>query len=157
MIGPMVSLADAVVVEYDAPDGRVEAVERALREAGIEATVDASYESRALGALIWLVDVSLGTGLVAFFKTLGEEAGKDAWAAMKQLVTNLLAARVDDGEGRILLRADDYNDVYVLGELPDEAYRALFDLDWSELRAGSLVWRDGEWYNSTPPLKTTGE
>jgi hypothetical protein len=33
----MVSLAEAVVIEYDVPDGRVEAVERALREAGIDA------------------------------------------------------------------------------------------------------------------------
>jgi len=153
----MVSLAEAVVIEYDVPDGRVEAVERALREAGIEATVDASYESRALGSLIWLVYVPLGTGLVAFFKAIGEQAGTDAWEAMKQLVTNLLAARVDDREGHIRIRADDYNDVYVFGELPEEAYRALFDLDWSGLRAGSLVWRDGEWYNSTPPRKTTGE
>jgi hypothetical protein len=153
----MVSLAEAVVIEYGVPDGRVEAVERALREAGIEATVDASYESRALGPLIWLVDVPLGAGLVAFFKALGEQAGKDAWEAMKQLVTNLLAASVDDGEGEIRLRADGYNDVYVFGELPEEAYRALFDLDWSELRAGSLAWRDGEWYNSTPARKTTGE
>jgi hypothetical protein len=115
----MVSLAEAVVIEYGVPDGRVEEVERALREAGIEATVDASYESRAFGPLIWLVDVPLGAGLVAFFKALGEQAGKDAWEAMKLLVTNLLAVRVDDGDGEIRLRADDYNDVYVFGELPE--------------------------------------
>lgn len=150
----MLALPEPVVMEAEAPVEQVEAVELALREAGIDTTVEAVIARRGYGAgvLPWLVKITLGSGFAAFCVSIGKEAGKDAYNALKSLIAHLLAAR-SDGDGQIEFYDDEYNVVCVRSELPDEAMRALFEIDWSEMRASTLVWKDGEWYNATPMLK----
>jgi hypothetical protein len=146
------SLSEPVVIEAEAPTGHVEAVELALRRAGIEASVESAYERKSAELLPWVIQLPVGSTLAAFFAKLGAEAAGDAYGQLKQLVADLCAARsgAGDGTGAVDFADDDYTHVVINADVPDEALRALLDIDWAEVQAGWLVWKDGEWYNATP-------
>jgi hypothetical protein len=151
----MVSLSGPAVIAAEAPTGEIEAVEQVLRDAQIDATVEETYELLALVASAdgglgtefasWVLRIPIEDGLAAFFTTLGALVAKDAYGALKQLVTSLRACA---GFGGIDFYDGAGNCVCISQELPDEALRALFEIDWSRTRAGSLVWRDGEWFTA---------
>jgi hypothetical protein len=104
--------------------------------------------SRLTGIEEGLVIAVLVVPVAAFFRALGEQAGKDAYASLKQLASRLRAIRGRSQDGTLVVQ-DEASGVRVdLGPaLDDGAYRALVALDFTSLPEGTLAWdeRAGEW------------
>ncbi len=75
-----VSLDDKAVPE------EVEAVREAFRRYGFDPEVEASYLRKSAGLLPWLVAVVLLSPIRSFFDAFGEDAGHDAYGAVKAWV-----------------------------------------------------------------------
>jgi hypothetical protein len=133
---------DPVFIEETAPEGHVEAVEEAFAEAGFEVRVAAGYGRKAAGALDWVVHITLAVPIVTFFASFASEAGKDAYASVKEWTRKTWRARRDagTGEGSIVLRDPEGSNLILSTSIPPDALDALRDIDWNESRGGYLVW-----------------
>jgi len=111
---------------------------------------EAVIERRSAGALPWVIYVTIAVPIAAFFQSFASEAGKDAYAAVKQWVKDVRETR--NGDGSMVLRDPEHSNLVLNSGIPDEALEALRDLDWSEKRGDYLVWNDsrGEWLD---PMK----
>jgi hypothetical protein len=89
------------------------------------------------------------TPIPEFFKAFGAAAGQDSYAAVKQWVKDLLAARASSPAERGYLEIDDPEGTHLIvsTETSDEALEALAGIDWEEHRGDFLIWDDesGTW------------
>jgi len=152
------------MVDTAASPAEVDAIAAVLTGAGIENRSEASARMQGDGP--WLV--MLVVLAVPFLNGFGGEAGKDAWQALKRLVADLHKARARESWGQVVIRpgviGEDEADGKVTlpgfpipknpnveitldSRMPDEAYRALFDLDLDAFDGGTLHWNPttGEW------------
>jgi hypothetical protein len=139
-----------VSIDREASEEEVDAVDAAFREAGLDAEVRASYGRKSLDLLPWIVLIALP--LKGFLDAFGREAGQDAYAALKRLVTRIREGRRGN-KGTIVVQSRESSTTLVLGDdLPDEAYAALFELDPKEYEGAYLLWDEdrGEWKDGTP-------
>jgi hypothetical protein len=130
-------------------------VTAAFARAGLKVEVSPEYNRRAVGDLPWVVNVVLLVPIGAFFAKFGSEAGKDAYAAVKDWIRDVWEARRDagTGTGSIDVSDPDASHLILSSSYPPEALDALCDIDWSEKRGDYLVW-DHErrvWRDPTTP------
>lgn len=114
----------------------VEAVERVLHSLGFHASVDAGIVRHGIGDYPWVVYVT--TPIVAGF--LGK-LGTDVYDGAKRLVFGIRDAR-KGAQGSVVVRDRDGTQLVLASTIPDEAFRALQALDWSELKGGYIQWDD---------------
>lgn len=91
--------------------------------------------------LTWAVTVVLVTPIVSFFGALGAEAGKDAYAAAKAWIKDVIEARREaNGPGAIHISDSERVSVKIPAPISDEVLDALSEIDWASARDGFLVW-----------------
>jgi hypothetical protein len=119
-------LAFTANLEAEATPEDVDQVARVLREAGLSPTVEANVLRASVTDLPWIIYAAVGTTFGFFLKAMAEEAGKDAWVALKSLVGRLYEVRSRPGKRSGGIRVDAQDVTIVLTDtLPDEAYRQL--------------------------------
>lgn len=123
------------------PDELAE-VEAALRAIGFDGPVTPSIAFRSLGTLPWVLMFSLP--VTAFLTSFFGAVGNDAWKAFKNFVTRVQRAR-PNRQGSIEFRSHNSSPSLTIPEgLPDEAYRALFDLDFDAFEGSAVIYWDAE-------------
>lgn len=135
-----------------APEEELDALNDLFRKDGFEVQSKGGIvELSAVEYAPWIVAITVGGGLVnflrAFTSKLGELAAEDAWPALKELVQRITAARGGRANGSIEIHDSlCRSTIHVRLDLPDEAYRRLFELDWSNVRGG-IGWNEavGDW------------
>lgn len=132
-----------VTVPRAVSQSELEAITSELRSAGLEFDEPAAAERRITGVEEFVFVVAISTSLHGFFKRLGEEAGSDAYKALKGLVARL-RAKAGAPEDGIVIVQDQRSQIRVdlTPELSDAAYRALLELDFEDLSEGTLTWDD---------------
>ena len=134
-----------VVIDAGASEEEVEGISTAFQEVGVDASVLPGYVRMSEGDLPWIIALTLP--LNAFLAAFAAEAGKDAWAALKRLVTRIREAR-KGRHGEIVVRSRETSTVLnIRDNLPDEAYQALFELSAEQYEGAYLRWdkERGEW------------
>lgn len=126
-----------VLLEETATPEEVDAIQRLLSEAGLEAEARAAYARRSVGELPWVVMLSMPFGIfaAAFLKSYGENLGEhaadstaEAARHVRAWITSVYAAR--PGEGHVLLDDTEHNvQVLLDADLTQEAAEALFEVD----------------------------
>lgn len=153
-----------VVLDVGVSEEELEAVKGVLRSAGLDAEVQPGIVELSAEPGPWVADlVSVGQNAVlviaAFFGAVGagfaQKAGQDAWdefrgdgwRGLKRFMQELTFAR-GGSSGRVTLRGVGHPDMSLDSGLPDDAYKSLADLDWSQLSEGTLGWNreTGEWW-----------
>lgn len=141
-------IAAYVTVPGAASGEELEAMAAELRAAGLEFDRIEAGEQRVTGVEEILFVVIVVPALRGFFTGFAEEAGKDAYKALKQLVSRVARKGRRKKDGVVVLqdqqarvRAD------LTPELDDAAYSALFELDFDALQEGTLAWdrAAGQW------------
>ncbi|MFL5782822.1 MAG: hypothetical protein ACJ760_16010 [Thermoleophilaceae bacterium] len=134
-------IAAYVTVPGAASGDELEAMAAELRAAGLEFDRIEAGEERLTGVEEILSVVVVVPSLSGFFTGFAEEAGKDAYKALKRLVSRVAGKgrRTDDGvvvvqDQQTRARAD------LTPQLDDAAYSALFELDFDALQEGTLAW-----------------
>lgn len=130
-------------VEVDgATQEEVEGIERAFRRVGLN--IPPEPPSTKLRSVelppTWIIEVYIvWKTLQPFFDSFLTEAGKDAYAAFKQCVQELVGTfgerpgfiRVIDADGSL---------IEIPSQIPDEALEALRNIDWSQQLPRDLFW-----------------
>ena len=150
----MAELEIRVSIDEWARHEEVAAVEEAVREAGLNADVEASFGVRGAGIPLWhivieLGNIGLGYLLAGFVGKWGEEANEKFRAFIKRLFEARKDAPAENGTVAII---DPKGNWTVLGdELPDEAYDKLLEDSWEDLEGGYLLWNEArrEWIDHT--------
>ena len=125
-------------------------IESELRDAGLDVLSIEAATERIFG-----IDDAIFAGLIVaalhgFFEGFGDEAGKDAYKGLKKLVRRV-AAKTHRGDDGVVILQDQQSGVRadLTPRLDDEAYSALFELDFESFTgtSGTLVWDSGarEW------------
>jgi len=139
-----------VAIERSASADELADVRAAFADAGLNASVRASIEfksaeSDAIASLLVIGPIT------AFLSAFAGAAGKDAYHALKTFVAR--AGRRRHRPNTSLWLQDStgtHIDVVVGPDLPDNAYRAIFELDFTSLPSGASVHYDeqiGKWMN----------
>lgn len=149
---------DSVVADVGASSDEIAAVEEAFRRAGFDVEVNADLERKSPGAsLPWIVLVVVAIPVAEFLRSfgseMGKEAGKDAYAAVKEWAKDVWRARGGGDEGSLVLEDPDGTHLILSARLPDRALDALADLDWTATRGHYLVWDAAreEWHDPVRP------
>ncbi len=141
-----------VHIEETATTVEVEAVRAAFARAGFDVEVVADYSLRARGGLPWIIELALTVPVSAFFAAFGAEAGKDAYAATKRWVKDVIRSRAGSNaaEGTLHLVDSEHTHLKLDTGVPDEAIDAARDIDWDSMRGGYLFWSTDrkEWVNA---------
>jgi hypothetical protein len=143
-----------VLLDRYATPEEIEEVRAVFERAGARAMVKPVWERppRTGNGAFWIVLVLLGVAFKSFADGFFGKLGGDAADALREFVGELREARrrssrAPDG----WVEFDDPDDTKVMfaSGLPDEAYRALLELDWPEHRGGMLMWDEEsrEWYD----------
>lgn len=135
-----------VVIERSASPEELEEVRAAVAAARLPATVRASLEFKSAESDAITALLVMGP-LAVFLSTFASEGAKDAYRALKRFVTRAAARK---GRRAAALRIQDSSeqhlDVALSADLPDGAYRELFELDLTDLPPRSyLYYEDGAW------------
>lgn len=136
-------------LDADATESERAAVGATVRSFGFDQGVEGVVDEVGLfdgpGLDGWLLSIS--TPIVAGF--LGAVGG-DGYQRLKQLVEGVRKAR-GGRPGVVEVRGLDDTGLILRGNLPDDAFRALIDLDWTELQGGRIEWSDvdQEWYRTS--------
>lgn len=151
-----------VMLDREASNEEVQAVEEVLRSAAIDAEVTAGVIQLSAADQPWVGYITGASVLWIAGKFTGamvEKAGEDAWEAyradgwkgLRTFLTSMGQAR-EGRDGHMIVKSSGTADVVLYEELPDEALRALGKLDWSQITNGQLNWRDdrGEWLWQPP-------
>lgn len=152
-----------VVLRRGALPDEVRAVEEVFHRAGIEATAEPG--------VIDLTDVDLVPYLVVltapiawigaqFLGGAANAAGADTWAAFRdggwkgigRFVREIARAHGPERTGSVTIEEPDGPRVTLASHLPEEAFQALGELDWSEMTGGWLGWGESgeEWLHVAP-------
>jgi hypothetical protein len=126
-------------------------VRDAFARHGFEVEVAPEIEFRGVGP--WVVSALVLAPFSTFFSAMAAAAGKDAYEALKDWVRDVFASRQGAGResGRFELADPDRTHLEFPSSIPDRAFDALRDIDWTEQSGDWLVWDDerGEWYDPT--------
>ncbi len=131
-----------VLLEREASPKEVAAVEQAMREAGIDATVRAAYERRGVGDFPWILQIS-GAAASIFFAGFLAAAGADAWKALKALIVKLYEARASSRAPKgvvILIDEATHEWILIRDDLPDEAWQLLLTIEIPKTKSSQLRW-----------------
>lgn len=136
-----------VQLDKEAGADELKAVEAAFRRYGFDAEVEATWHRRPQtgNGPSWVIAAALGATFAQFFGGFFSAAGADAWMKLRDWVSDLYAARqqsIHGPEGGLQLTDADGTEI-VVWRLPDEAFRRLLEIDWSE-HLGGLLWWDEE-------------
>lgn len=139
-----------IVIERSASVEELEEVRAAVAAARLSANVRASLEFKSAESDMITALLVIGP-LAAFLSTFASEGAKDAYRALKRFVTRAGARK---GRRPAALRIEDSSEqrlgVTLPANLPEHAYRELFELDWAGLPPGSyLHYEDGAWVASS--------
>lgn len=129
-------------VDVLAPPEEVAAVEATLARFGFggKAVAGIPLSGGPPLPLDWVLTVTLAVPIGAFFSAFGAEAGKDAYAAFKEWLSDVRAARRATGDrGRITLQYEETS-LLLPADLPDAAVDALREIDWNAETSTYLVW-----------------
>ncbi len=142
-----------ISMDEEASAAEVEAVAAVFKRAGFDGPASASVGRRSLGDLPFVIYVS--APVYVFLTAFASEAGKDAYASLKQFVLDVRAAR-RGREGSILVQdrenREDSTVLVLSADLPEEAFAALEDLDLEAKKGAYLVWdrdHDKGWHDPT--------
>jgi hypothetical protein len=130
-----------VMLEEEAREGEVEAIEALFDEEGVRSVVTARTARRSAGLLPWPVLIVAPAGV--FLTTLAKRAAEDAYQPLKRLVSRVfeLRRRPDRPDGAIEL-AENGRTVILTDKIPDEGFRQLAA---GELPStGYFVWDEEE-------------
>ena len=149
----MAAEIESVSLTVFAREDEVAAVEQAFARAGFQIDARADVETRSDhwggAAAPWLIYVMLAVPISAFFAAFGSEAGKDAYAAVKEWTRDIFAVHQKPhyAGGTLDIRDPRGTRVVLSPPLPDEALDALADIDWASVEGGDLLWdeRRREW------------
>lgn len=125
-----------------ASQSEVEAVQRALEEVHVEATVRASYETRSVEIPPWVIYIFAGT-VATFWGGLVAAAGADAWKGLRDLIAKLFRARETSKaqKGSVVVVIEDVHEWVVFADhLPDEAFKSILRIEIRHTPAGQLQW-----------------
>jgi hypothetical protein len=138
---PIDVAADDLASEHE-----LRAVDAAFRDAGFEVQSAAAVGRKSAEVLDWVLYVTLGAPIAAFFTAMASEAGKDSYSALNRWAKSIWEARRGAGtrSGSIVLRDSDHTNLVLSSRLPDEALDALERLNWDEVRGDYLVWNEAE-------------
>jgi hypothetical protein len=143
-----------VLLDRYASPAEVEDVRAVFQRAGARAMVRPVWEKppQTGNGPFWIVLILLGVSFKAFADGFFGKLGENAADALREFVEELRrtrdqSTRADNG----WIQFDDPDDTKVMlgADLPQEAYEALLQLDWSEHTGGMLMWDDTahEWYD----------
>jgi hypothetical protein len=143
-------MVDDVLIEATATPPQVAAVNDVFARRGFDIEARPVWERRSADVLPWIVQLTLAVPIMAFLQSLGSEAGKDAYAFVKEV----FAARSDSGNGRGAIELSDSEETQLIlsSEITDEALAALARIDWEQARGGYMLWNeaDHQWRNELP-------
>src|SRR4051794_5856342 len=132
MIDRMESADRQVAIKGAAPPELVGAIAEALDSAGYEAEVADRYLAKGPIA-DWLIEIAVKDTVEGFFLALGA-------AGFTKLTRTVFEREKDADRGRLKVVDRDGTQLTFPTVLPDEAIDALRDIDWSNIRGGSLTW-----------------
>lgn len=133
-----------VYLEVEASAEEVAAVEQALREAGIDAPVEAAYMRKGIGDFPWILQIS-GAAIALFFAGFLPAVGVDAWKGLKALIVKLYEARAGSRAPKgvvILIDEPTHEWILIREDLPDEAWQQLLTMEIPTTKSGQLRWDD---------------
>ena len=138
-----------IVLDMEALPQEVAAVKEVAEEEGIRGSVRATFFRKSLGDLPWAIYLLVPVLVFcsAFLKGSGQEAGRDAYQALRQLISRLYNAR-RDRKGSVVVRdSDTFTHIVFQDDLPEEAYRQLAQIGQERLEGGYWVWdfEQGRW------------
>jgi hypothetical protein len=126
-----------VVIEAEASEDEVRAVERLFDEAGVPAIVSAGLESRSVGTLPWAMIVTIP--LTAFLTALAGAAGADAWRALRSFVAGVFEVRRVPNRPDGAIRWEDKRRTVILTDrIPDDGFRQLTSGEFPS--SGYFIW-----------------
>jgi hypothetical protein len=130
-----------VMLEAEAREGEVDAVEELFDEAGVRSVVTASMHRRSRDLLPWAMVIRAELGI--FLAGLVGAAGADAWQTLKRLVARIfeLRRRPDRPDGAIELH-ENGRTVILTDRIPDEGFRQLTEGQLPS--SGYFVWDEDE-------------
>ena len=105
--------------------------------------------------ILWAVYVVAAVPLASFFHALASEAGKDAYAAMKDWVKDVTEARRAAGGSGVILIFDSADvQLRIPSPISDEALDRLHDVDLQQAAGGFISWDEerNEWIVALPGL-----
>lgn len=122
-------------------EARVDAVESVMARNGFPRPCFADLRSQGEG--LWFV--LIGVAPAAFRKSFAEAAGEDAWRAPLHPRRRLAQKRWENSGRKVLLPGlpepgDNPPQIMIDSILPDEAWEALFDIDYEALGGVSFEW-----------------
>lgn len=125
-----------VMLESEVTDGERAAVAEVFASAGIEADVKGACIRHSAGLLPWIIEIAVTVSAARFIWAAvagaGDEAGRDAWKGLKRLITDLYEVRRNSQapRGWVSLRGSGSEvEIQLPPDLPDEAYRRLFEIE----------------------------
>ena len=138
-----------ILLEMEALPHEVIAVEGVAKDEGIRSSVRATFFRMSEGQLPWVIFLMAPIVVfsAAFFKAAGQEAGRDAYQALRRFVSKLYAARRDASGSVAFWDPETNTHVALQRDLPAEAYRKLILIDPEQLEGGHWVWdfEQNEW------------
>jgi hypothetical protein len=132
-----------VSLEAGAADAECFAVAEVFESAGIWAMVRGDVIRHSAGLLPWLIDITAAWTIAKFLAGFADEAGRDGWKGLKKLITGLYTARQASPapRGGVTLREEGGIQILLPPDLPDQAYRRLYEIeDLSAPLSGFLRW-----------------
>ncbi|MDQ3933797.1 MAG: hypothetical protein M3340_04110 [Actinomycetota bacterium] len=143
-----------ILLDRHATQAEVEEVAAVFKRAGFRPKVRPVWEKKPQtgNGPFWVVLVLLGISFKAFADGFFGRYGENAADALREFVRELREARrlsTHADDGWIMVDDGDDTEVMLAGDLPEEAYHALFDLDWPSYTGGMLIWDEDtrEWYD----------
>jgi hypothetical protein len=132
-------------LEAGASPAEVAAVKAAFDELGVEADVDASLERRGVGDYPWtlFIIVPVTIFLKSFVEAAGKAAGDDAYAQARRFFSRLYDARRQSPAPRggvTLMDKDTRQWVSIPEDLPEHAWRQLFEMEITKTESGVIQW-----------------
>ena len=141
-VGEENTLNIEILLDAEALPHEVAAVEEVAQEEGLRAPVSASFFRNSLGDLPWVIFLLAPVSVFfsAFLTGVGQEAGRDAYQAVRRLVSQLYGARRDGQGGVAFWDSNTFTHVVLLPDLPEEAYGQLTQIGSEQLEGGYWVW-----------------
>ncbi|MCY3801559.1 MAG: hypothetical protein OXG46_08255 [Chloroflexi bacterium] len=131
-----------IVLDAEALPREVAAIEEIARDEGIRGPVSATLFHKSLDELPWAIYLLAPVSLFfsAFLTRVGNEAGRDAYQAVRRLVCRLCAARRNKRGSLTVRDSDTFTHIALRPDLPEEAYRQLSQMGPEQLEGGYWMW-----------------